>query len=316
MKFNKLTILTLAIILIALLISCNTEDAGIFKQISLSVERDNVENINLILLKGNFIYAFAGNRGLGSYEIIVDDGKTKTGNWTSIKSSKVSNYTTFNDKIFYSQEVTGNVKNKLFQYDLTTKITTPLDDAYVVDMAPQQNLVVIQKNIVDNVEDAEFSVFEFDNNGSLVAENDKGKLGYTPILITATNSNKYVLTDPNDEDGIVAIAELGVHIVTISKKGQIFSDGNKKDTVSLKGRNVDHLPYPTFVYGNELYLLDSSNKFVKITDAGVVSEADQSGLKDLAKLSSVRIHSYLVDVDGDDLYVGTENSGILIYDLN
>ncbi|HHU88264.1 MAG TPA: hypothetical protein GXZ38_02750, partial [Spirochaetales bacterium] len=127
----------------------------------------------------------------------------------------------------------------------------------------------------------------------------------TPKVITTINAP------------VIALLKYGTKIVLLTSKNEIYASTDSGTTFTKADDNIPNFPttrspasapYPTFVYNGKLYLQNSSGYLFSIDEEGVVKDAD-------IDLSAVKGWSYIVDVDGNTVYVGTSENGIYKIDM-
>jgi hypothetical protein len=304
-----------------LIVSCNTDNDGIFLQVSKSEEKTDVGSIILLNKVGTTFYARTRQHQLQTY----DSANRK---WTLIDDAKATHATAAANNIYYAasvKEVEGNHEIK--------NLNDPNDsnkDFKIVAMDPLNDLMLVENS------DGKFDIHRVSTKNKIGnnIENLEFYNDYTPQLITQssglfvvsgkTASDKYThhLYDNGDEKVIsdinapvVAMLKAGDNVVLLTSKNEIYTSSDSGTTFTKSDKIVPNFPttrrpagapYPAFVYNDKLYLQNRHNYLYTIDSSGEVKADDD------IDLVAVKGWSYLVK--GGIVYVGTSQNGI--YEIN
>ena len=316
------TILITLLTALLLIVSCNTDNDGIFLQVSKSEEKTDVGSIILLNKVGTTFYARTRQ-----HQLQTNDSANRK--WTLIDDAKATHATADEaNNIYYAasvKEVEGNHEIK--------NLNDPNDsnkDFKIVAMDPLYDLMLVENS------DGKFDIHQVSTKNKIGnnIENLEFYNDYTPQLITQssglfvvsgkTASDKYThhLYDNGDEKVIsdinapvVAMLKDGDNVVLLTSKNEIYTSSNSGTTFAKSDKIVPNFPttrrpagapYPAFVYDNKLYLQNRHNYLYSIDSAGEVKVVDE------IDLAAVKGWSYLVK-EGI-VYVGTSQNGI--YQIN
>ncbi len=305
-----------------LIVSCNTDNDGIFLQVSKSEEKTDVGSIILLNKVGTTFYARTRQHQLQTY----DSANRK---WTLIDDAKATHATAAANNIYYAasvKEVEGNHEIK--------NLNDPNDsnkDFKIVAMDPLYDLMLVENS------EGKFDIHRVSTKNKIGnnIENLEFYNDYTPQLITQssglfvvsgkTASDKYThhLYDNGDEKVIsdinapvVAMLKAGDNVVLLTSKNEIYTSSDSGTTFTKSDKIVPNFPttrrpagapYPAFVYNDKLYLQNRHNYLYTIDSSGEVKADDD------IDLVAVKGWSYIVD--DNTVYVGTSENGIYKIDM-
>lgn len=315
MRLRTITIILLTTLL--LIVSCNTDNDGIFMQVSKSEEKTDVGSIVLIKFDNNLFTARTRQHQLQTYN-------TTTKKWTLIDDAKATHATTSSGNDIYWAASIKEADGKHEIYKGVTSPTLHSDEYKVVAMDPLHDLMLVENG------DGKYDIYEVSTKNKLNNISDLDFYNdYTPQLITQgpnlfvvsgkTAADKYThyLYDGAKKEvkdinaPVVAMLKDVNDIVFLTGKGEIYVYEDSDDTFAkADGKVVPNFPttrrpagapYPAFVHGNKLYLQNRHNYLYSIDKNGDVEAVD-------VDIMAVKGWSYLVD--GDTVYVGTSQNGI------
>ncbi len=322
MRLRTITIILLTTLL--LIVSCNTDNDGIFMQVSKSEEKTDVGSIVLIKFDNNLFTARTRQHQLQTYD-------TATKKWTLIDDAKATHATSNGNDFYWAASIKeSDGKHKI--YKGITSPTLHSDEYKVVAMDPLHDLMLVEH---DN---GEYDVHKVSDKSSKVS-NLEFYQDYAPQLITQ-DSEIFVISGKSDKDAYkhhftidggantVAIDNINAPVVAMLKdgdgkvalltsKGELYiapTSGGVFTKVDGKvvpnfptTRRPAGVPYPAFVYENKLYLQNRHNHLYTIDGDGVIEPFED------IDLSAVKGWSYLVETD--KVYVGTSQNGIYEIDM-
>jgi outer membrane protein assembly factor BamB len=323
---RKRTLITILLAALLLIVSCNTDNDGIFMQVSKSEEKTDVGSIVLLQFENNLFTARTRQHQLQTYN-------TTTRKWTLTKDAKATHATTSGHDVYWAASVKeAQGKHKI--YKGVTSPTLHSDQEFkVIAMDPLYDLMVVENDF------GKYDVHMVSNTGVKLVENLEFYQDYAPQLITQ-DSEIFVISGKSDKDAYkhhftidggantVAIDNINAPVVAMLKdgdgkvalltsKGELYiapTSGGVFTKVDGKvvpnfptTRRPAGVPYPAFVYENKLYLQNRHNHLYTIDGDGVIEPFED------IDLSAVKGWSYLVETD--KVYVGTSQNGIYEIDM-
>lgn len=320
MRLRTITIILLTTLL--LIVSCNTDNDGIFMQVSKSEEKTDVGSIVLIKFDNNVFTARTRQHQLQTYN-------TVTKKWDLKEDVKATHATSDGNDIYWAASIKES-EGKHEIYEGFTPSTLHSDQYKVVAMAPLYDLMLVENG------SGKYDVHKVSDESSLVS-NLEFYNDYAPQLITQ-DDEIFVVSGKSDKDAykhhltinggvnlkpidninapVVAMFKDGVKVILLTSRGEIYASTNSGDSFTkADGKVVPNFPttrrpagapYPVFVHGNKLYLQNRHNYLYSIDSAGEVKVVDE------IDLAAVKGWSYLVA--GGTVYVGTSQNGI--YQIN
>lgn len=326
----KLSILLLIVITSLLFYSCNTENEGVFVRISNSQVKVDVGYVDIIGKNATDIFAYTSEKGFQKFNIASK-------NWTDIDTSVSypglysSDDATNTATLYYAESAAEGENNNLYTYPIVGSESGP-DSTYEIVEMKQDNLMLVKTatgysirngSATTEIEalDSIFSdstkprMITDDSGNFIVTGIGSGASTYMHYYNSTSNELTYATDDTFDDYPMVAMMTVGSDdIVLVSSIGKVWkgttANNDFVSTGTIPGwpeRNPADLEYPTFIFGNELYLQNENNDFYKINNAGAVSSELDSNFTDF--LSGIRIKSYLEDVS--KIYAGTMENGIV-----
>lgn len=316
------TILITLLTALLLIVSCNTDNDGIFMQVSKSEEKTDVGSIVLLLKDGTTFYSRTRQHQLQTYD-------TDTKKWTLIEDAKATHATTDGTDIYYAASIKEEEgKHKIYQlgdsnvYSNTFKIVSmnPIHDLMLVEDSGKYDVYQVSDTSATKI-DAPLEFYEtytpqliaMGTNLFLVSgktESDK----YTHHLYDGSPTPK-VITTINAP--VIALLKDGAKIVLLTSKNEIYASTDSGATFTKADDNIPNFPttrspagapYPAFEYDSKLYLQNRHNYLYTIDGDGKVVIAE--GIE----LTAVKGWSYIVI--GDKVYVGTSQNGIYEIDMS
>jgi predicted small secreted protein len=351
---KKITIiLTLTLISLLLITSCNTADEGVFQRIRESVPKVDVGSVDIIGITADdsTLYAYTSKKGFQSYAVNDINNPTSL----SINNVYPGLYTADNSlnigNIYFAERADANTANNLYTYDIALETTSAPDDSYtILQMRAQHDLMLVETG-------TKFSVLSVSDAGYSVNQDFDGLFNTTlkPTVLSQT-STQFIVSGINDDtdpayvhyylDSDTAIPEdlsstVGTFddypivammmtstnfLVVINSLGDVWAmdTASTYNSFNLVGRipnfpddrDPADMPYPFFIYNNTIILQNVNNIFYEITGTAI-TELDDIDTPDysqlIEKMNNIQAKSYLVDAG--TLYVGTMLNGIFALDL-
>src|SRR5690554_2974075 len=147
--------------LVLALIACNTENDGVFKRISESVEREVVGAVTLIMFDGNNdLIAHTKIEGIMTYDLsdkkwipLIDqehDLAVLGARRTDIKNNMLASTGT---TLYFATAASNTYNNSLFEYDFSVPTTIPYvagdfnENYQIKAMTPQADLMVVYDDV-------------------------------------------------------------------------------------------------------------------------------------------------------------------------
>ncbi len=309
-----------------LIVSCNTDNDGIFMQVSKSEEKTDVGSIILLDKVGTTFYARTRQHQLQTYN-------TATKKWTLIEDAKATHATTDGTDIYWAASIKeADGKHKIYK-GVSSPILHSNQEFKVIAMDPLYDLMLVENSAgkydVHKVSDESslISNLEFYNDyapqlitqdaENFVVSGKSGKDAYKHYLIAIVGGVVSSETVENINAPVVAMLKDGAKVILLTSRGEIYASTNSGVSFTkADGKVVPNFPttrrpagapYPAFVHGDKLYLQNRHNYLYTIDGDGEVKGVDN------IDLVAVKGWSYLVD--GDTVYVGTSQNGIYEIDM-
>ena len=327
------------------LIACNTENDGVFKRISESVEREVVGAVTLIMFDGNNdLIAHTKIEGIMTYDLSdkkwiplidqEDDLAVLDTKRRDIFDNMVASDVNENT-LYFATSGSDTYNTSLFAYDSTTTppyTASDLNDSYQIKaMSPQADLMVVENG------SGEFEVRRpseaIINTDYVLHTSDTSDFAYEQInllaiddafLITGYNAEKanyrHILYDFSTEtmntdiaSMIIAMYENGGNYLFIANNGKIYHGADLENlteatsTLPLPDTNMAFRTLPVLSDGTDVYV-QGANKRIYEIDPSDGSVTDVSSDFD-SDITNVEIHSFLSV--GTNHYVGTKGHGIM-----
>jgi predicted small secreted protein len=343
---KKITIiLTLTLISLLLITSCNTADEGVFQRIRESVPKVDVGSLDIIGITADdsTLYAYTSKKGFQVYDIGDINNPTSLSINNVYPGLYTANDSTSITEVYYSEGGEAGSADTLMSLVVEPAVGTPTDEnntEIILQMSPQHDLMLVDDG------DGDYSVLSVSTGTSIHSFNDIFHTNYKPRLISQANT-QFIVSGRNaadtayidyyldsatalTEDGsstvgtfddypIVAMMDDGTNLVVVNSNGEVWSSPKTDYTAfelvgtipNFPDRDPADMPYPFFIYNNRIILQNENNVFYEITDTAITELDDYSQL--IEKMNNIQAKSYLVDVS--DLYVGTMQNGIFKIDM-
>lgn len=199
---KKITIiLTLTLISLLLITSCNTADEGVFQRIRESVPKVDVGSVDIIGITADdsTLYAYTSKKGFQVYDI----GDINNPTSLSINNVYPGLYTADNSlnigNIYYAERADAGVNNNLYAYPIGGTTTGPNTDYEILQMRPQHNLMLVDNGSGDY---SVLSVSDSDPGPSVLVNANFPTLFDTdnkPRLISQANT-QFIVSGRNTND--------------------------------------------------------------------------------------------------------------------
>lgn len=310
------TKIELIIIIVALLLtmSCNTDNDGIFMQISKSETKVDVGSIALIAKDDTTFYARTREHQVQSYN--SDSKEWKTLAYASFATTDGTN-------LYYAPSVKEGVAQQIYKTPFSDFDPTQYPSDYtIIRMDNQSDLMLVEDN-------ENFSVIKVSNEenklSGISSYGDwKPQLlmqGEHFLVSSRTDEDKYTQyfddeTETTDINApVIAFMKSGSNYVFLTAAYDIYTfDGTEFEkaeasgaSIFPSGRRPRSMPYPSFVYDGKLYLQNRHNQLVTIDKEGNIESA--------SKITFPIVDAYSYLVDGNKVFIGTLANGIYELDM-
>jgi len=296
--------------------SCNTDNDGIFMQISKSETKVDVGSITLIAKVNNTFYARTREHQVQSYN---SDSKE----WKTLAYASFA--TTDGTYLYYAPSVKEDEAQQIYQTPFSDFDPTQYSSDYtIIRMDNQSDLMLVEDN-------ENFSVIQVSDTSSKKLKNIEAYDNLKPQLLTQgedflvssrTDEDKYTQyfddeTETTDINApVIAFMKSGSNYVFLTAAYDIYTseDGTAFEkaeasgaSIFPSGRRPRSMPYPSFVHHGKLYLQNRHNQLVTIDTEGKIESASE------ITFPIVDAYSYLVD--GNKVFIGTLANGIYELDM-
>jgi len=333
------------------LIACNTENDGVFKRISESVEREVVGAVTLIMFDGNNdLIAHTKIEGIMTYDLSdkkwiplidqEDDLAVLDTKRRDIFDNMVASDVNENT-LYFATSGSDTYNTSLFAYDSTTTppyTASDLNDSYQIKaMSPQADLMVVYDD--DSVK---FNVYKpsvvmgggplslimytafayeqinllaIDVDTFLITGYDAEKATYNHVFYDDDSIKVTNLGDLSPNSMIVAMHKSNSVYIFIANNGKIYYGADLENLT--EATSTLPLPDTNMAFRTLPVLSDGTDVYVQGANKRIYQIATTDGSYTDASsqfsstITNVEIHSFLSDSDGTNHYVGTKGHGIM-----